>query len=272
MNELESTEVTCPSELIGSIRPLTVQDIALLNKRENDSKKKGKKKTVKDPMGRMISGVWLETLDSGIYGAGSIAGFERGKPLGNLGNTLLGDRAFITYAVRNLTHGPDLHFKTRCPIRTCREPIVEHVNLDDIEISGLSEEAQEGIKKDGLEAVFYRQLPKANIKVGFRLMKGSDQTQLAAAAKQGPDIFAINGLLLRLPRIEGIDSPGERRKFVQTMHIADAEFLKEEWEKADIFVQDTIETECLECGWFGEIPIPVDAHFFSAKSGRPLKT
>jgi hypothetical protein len=124
---------------------------------------------------------------------------------------------------------------------------------------------------DGIEVVMYRTLPKSERKVGFRFLQCQHQRNYAAAREEGEDAMNIAGLLSRLAYIEGADGPGDRKKFVQQMHMVDCEFLKDEWEKHDIYVQDTIEVECQACGAFEETSIPVDARFFSARSARPRK-
>lgn len=262
MDIFETSEVECPSGLKGLVRPLTVKDINSLATRRN-----GKDRKNVDRMARMLSGIWTETIDVGPY-AGSTH-VSIGQGISDWSRMLLGDRAFLIVEARRLTWGDDFFFGIGC--RSCRNRIEWQIDLTELEHTGLSDEAREAIDKDGLDAILYRTLPKSGSKIGFRMLLGTHQRNVAAAMEKGEDEMQVAGLLSRLSYIEGTTSPGDRRKFVNNLHMVDVEYLKEQWEEADIFVQDQVEIECPRCAAISEVVLPTDERFFSARSAKPRK-
>jgi hypothetical protein len=228
---------------------------------------RGGKNRSKDVIGDLIQATWLETTEVGHYGGDVQASVAVGSPIANWGNILMGDRAFMVYEVRRLTYGDDFYFTVPC--RRCRSQIEWHLDLKDLEVSELSEEAATALAEAGLNGVLRRTLPKSGKVVGFRLLRGADQLTIQRAAQQGDGAMGEAGILARLCEIEGATSPGDRRKFIRGMHLLDLEYLREQWEEADIAVQDSIEIECESCGTIQEATIPTDERFFSQKSTRP---
>lgn len=257
----ESFSVKCPSTLVGRVRALTVGDLSTLANRKT-------RKRSADILGDMFRSTWLETLDVGRYTDPAIVSV--GKPIADWSQVLMGDRAFLVYEIRRLTYGDDFYFAVPC--RRCREQIEWHLDLNELDVNGLSDEAASTMAEAGLDGVLRRTLPRTQAQVGFRLLRGSDQLAVERAAREGEGAMAEAGLLARLAHIEGATSPGDRRKFVQGLHLADLEYLREQWEEADIVVQDSIEVECESCGTIQEVTIPTDERFFSQKSTRPRRT
>jgi hypothetical protein len=258
--ETELFEVECPSGLKGLVKALTVGAVSALSKRQN--RRKG------DPLGQLLRDVWQKTLEAGIYAADGDT-VKVGEGIQQWDKMLLGDRAYLVFETRRLTYGEEFHFSINC--RRCRTRIDWKLNLDELEVTGLSTEAVEAVEADGFNAVLHRELPRSGAKVGMKLLTGIDQRNVEAAQSQGDGEADIAGLLSRLNYIESATSPGERRKFVTGLHMLDLEYLREEWEKADIYVQDSLEIECSVCGTVSDIVIPTDEHFFSARSMKPRR-
>lgn len=259
--ESEGFEVRCPSGLVGMARSLRVADIKMLSSKQSKNK---------DMTSRLISNVWLKTLDPGIYPE-QIARVE--GPV-DWNQALLGDRAYMVYQARRLTHGDDFYFDVNCSF--CRNRISCKVDLGEVEPDTLSKEAVEMIEREGINnALFETTLPKAKRSVKFKLFRGSDQAIVQKAMKEsqetGDGEGGVSGLLARLVWIEGCNEPSSRRKFVENLELSDAEFLREQWEYHDINIQDTVEVECQSCGAILEVFIPTDARFFSTRSARPKK-
>lgn len=256
--EPESYEVKCPSGLVGMVRPLRVVDIKMLSSRAARKK---------DVTSRLMSNVWVETKDAGVYPE-QIA-LTGGHVDWN--QALLGDRAFMVYESRRLTHGDDFFFEINCG--SCKNRVPWKIDLRELEIDGLSDEAKALIKSKGInEALFGVTLPKSGKQIRFKLFRGSDQSiiqNVIRTSEDGEGEGGVAGMLARMAYIEGCDTPTSRQAFVEAMHLADAEFLREQWEYHDIVVQDTVEIECQSCGAILEVFIPTDARFFSARSARP---
>lgn len=258
--EPNGIEVLCPSGLRGLIRPLVVGDISSLSSPQN--------RKAPDPLGLLFRNVWLRTLDAGPYGAGD--GVEEGRGVDRWERLLVGDRAFLVFEARRVTYGNEFFFTVPC--RSCRAKIEWKLDLDDLETSGLSSEAVEGVSSAGIaDACFYRTLPQGGQRVGLRLLTGEHQRKVELAKQGGDQQMSEAALLCRLADIEGASSPGDRKAFIRAMSLLDLDYLREQWEELDIFVTDTIEIECVSCGGEQEIMIPTDERFFSPRSTRPKK-
>jgi len=257
---IELIDVKCPSGITGLVRPITVRDI-------NSLASKKAKRSNHDIMGRFLSGVWTKTIDVGPYSG--LESVEIGKGISDWSNMLLGDRAFLIIESRRLTWGDDFFFVVGC--RSCGKRIEWKVDLSELEHSGLSQEASDIISNNGLDAAISRVLPKSNSNIEFRLLRGFHQKMVSEAMEKGEGDGQIAGLLCRLAKIDGIESPRARRKFVEDMHIVDVEYLRDEWEEADICIQDQIEIECPRCSFIHEVSLPIDERFFSAKSAKRRK-
>lgn len=254
----ETYEVECPSGLKGRVRALTVGDVSSLSSRQQ---RKG------DNLGQLLRSIWEETTDSGIYVPELV---PVGSKISQWERILAGDRAFMVFESRRLTFGDDFFFDVNC--RNCRARIDWKLDLSELVVSGLSDEARSAVEAEGLDAVLHRTLPKSGAKVGFCLTTGVHQRQVQNAAQQGDGAMGLAALLSRLVFIDGAKGPGDRRRFVEGIHLLDLEYLKEQWEEADIYVQDTIEIECESCGGVTEVGIPVDERFFSARSIKPRQS
>jgi len=261
MTHSDTIEVACPSGLRGIIRPLVVGDISTLTTNAN--------RRSADPLGTLFRNVWLKTLDVGPYGADSR--IREGEGLDLWESVLVADRAFLVFESRRVTYGDDFYFTVPC--RNCRAKIEWVVNLSELEVSPLSEEALEGIASTSVkDAVFYRTLPRAGTQVGLRLLTGAHQRIVEKAHAEGPGAMQEAALLCRLAHVDGAASPGDRRKFVRGIGLTDLDFLREEWENLDASVQDTIEIECPSCDGEQEVSIPTDERFFSPRSAHPKRT
>jgi hypothetical protein len=237
------------------VRPIAVGDLSAMS--ATSSRKK-------DSLAKLFGNIWKDTTDLGVYPEGD--GLEIGKPIARWDRTFLGDRAFLVFESRRITWGNEFYFDVPCP--DCRRKISWMLDLDELEVYGFSDEMKEAIERDGLDAVLYRELPKSGRRVAFKPLLGNDQKRIESATSRGNGEVGEAIILSRLKEIEGASSPGERRKFVKRMHMMDLEFLREEWDEADIYVQDTIEIECQGCGSTPEVGIPVTERFFSARSAR----
>jgi len=257
MSDHETFEVTCPSGLRGLVRTLLVGDVSSLANQAN--------KKAKDPLGNLFRDVWERTIDPGIYGAEDFV--KEGERIDKWERILLGDRTFLIFELRRLTYGDEFYFTIPC--KACRNKINWKIDLKELEVSGLSEEALTKVQSEGIKAEFKRTLPKSGKTVGLQLLDGLAQRQVEAMQSMGQGAVSEAAVRVRLKTMEGATSPGERKKFVQNMSILDLEWLREQWTDLDIHVQETIEIECDSCGADQEILIPTDERFFSLKSARP---
>lgn len=257
--------VTAPSGLSGTVRRLKIKELNLLADRK--LARRGTSIT------ELIRSVWVETLDPGPYRSPLVSWPEdsRGQLLPRWEDVLLGDRTAILLAIRELSRGPDLSFEVTCTSHDCRRPIPWTLDTRQLERQPLSQEAvvrfQEG------ENLFFRHLPVSGKQVGFKLLTGADEAQVARIGQSdGTGAMVTATLLLRLPYLEGTNTPRERRDFIEEMDAGDAEWLQGQWEAAEAAVQSEIEVECPNCWRLQTVSIPFDADFFWRRSSRRRRT
>lgn len=253
-------EVSLPSGLRGLVRPLLVGDLNALATRETRG-------GGVDAIGRLLSGAWRSTLDLGPYAG--LAPFKIGDRIEQWDRVFAGDRLFLLLEARRLTFGPDFHFTLPC--RFCRGKIEWTISLQDLAVHGFSDTALSALAERGAEARIPVFLPHCERTVHLRLLTGAHQIQIAQLSERSREEATLSAILVRLVEIEGAVSPGERRTFVQGLHLQDLELLKENWETHDIFVQDTLEVECQKCGGIQDVDLPIDQRFFSRRSTMPPK-
>jgi len=257
-----SLTVEAPSGLTVRVRRLKLRELNILANRK--LAKKGTSIT------ELLRSVWEETLDPGIYQPPFVEWPENssGQVVPRWDQVLIGDRTHILLAIRELSRGPEYSFEVTCQGPACRRTIPWTVDLRKLERHGLSDEARTKLTGDG-ENLFYRDLPYSGHKVAFRLMTGADEAQVAKVASQdGGEAMVSASILLRLPYVSGATSPRERRDFVEDMDLEDAAWLQDQWEAADVMVQQEMEVECPHCWRTQRVAIPFDADFFWHRSSR----
>lgn len=238
-----STVITCPSGLSGEIRGLKGKEGKLLADRA--SAKSGV------TFDRILAGCWLATLDPGLYP------LEDGQPL-DWSKVLVADRFYALLQIRSLTFGDEYAFQVQCQSAGCRERFEWELNLRDLPVRTLSEEARAAFRDcNRLET----ELPRDGRKVWFRLMTGADEVRAAAALRSSRDGALLTALAMRIVEIEGVKKE-DRRRFLDEMELADATALLDRFDEADGGVETSIEVECPVCGAVQDLQLPFERGFF----------
>jgi len=253
-------DITLPTGLSGRIRRLTLGEL------DKFADAKAAKKGVS--IDNVLNRIWLETYDLGRIYQGPFADFSDGQI--DWQRVLDAERNWILRELRKMTHGSDLYFRQGCTSLLCEEIFTVHVDLDSLEWTPPSEEALLQLEKDG-ENLFHRELPYTKKKVAFKMLQGCDTATAAKIVRQHKTQLATSTFLLRVPYISDTQGPGAARKFAETLDGDDAEWLREQWEAADLWVDESKEVQCPECKHVFDVQIPYDARFFSRRSARPPK-
>ena len=235
--------ITCPSGLSGEIRGLKGKEGKLLADRA--AAKSGV------TFDRILAGCWLATIDSGIYPLGESEALDWSK-------VLVADRFYTLLQIRSLTFGDDYAFQVQCQSHGCRERFEWELNLKDLPVRVLSDEARAAFKNGNrLET----QLPRDGRKVWFRLMTGADEVRAATALRAGRDGMLLTALAMRIVEIEDVKAE-EKRRFLDDMELADAAALLDRFDEADGGVETSIEVECPVCGGVQDVQLPFERGFF----------
>jgi hypothetical protein len=243
-----SETITCPSGLTGEIRGLKVKELNIL---ANRRLARGGQQ-----IDRILASCWLSTQEPGPYAIG-----ERGV---DWDKVLQGDRFYALLRIRALSLGNDYAFAVVCQNEACRHRFEWEIALDDLPVRMLPETSQQCFQAGNR---FEAYLPCAQTRVWFRLAVGADEKRFARIRQASPDSIWSASLALRVIEVEGFKD-SQKRRFLEELELADAEFLRTEFERVDGGVETSIEVECPECLMTQDIDLPFDHRFFLASSRR----
>ena len=236
------TDILCPSGLAGRIRGLVVREERVLADRK--LARRG------EQIDTLLSACWEETHETGPYDFGG------GDP--DWGKVLQGDRFYALIQVRVATYGPEYSFAVQCESAACRARIEWELHLDELPVKGLSPESRNlFVSGNRFETV----LPDAKKTVVFRLLTGADERKLARRREASQEAALSSMLAARIVDVEGVEGL-ERKRFLEELTFADADFLMDEFDRVDCGVDTTIEVECPECFGLQEVELPFDQGFF----------
>jgi len=234
--------IECPSGLAGEIRGLKVKEFNILADRRL-AKGGGQ-------IDAILSSCWTQTVDPGPY--------DFGDKTIDWDKVLQGDRFYALLKVRAVSLGSTYPFGVVCQNEGCRHRFEWEVALDDLPIRKLSEESRELFQGGNR---FETRFPCCGHRVWFRLAIGTDERKFAKVRQQSRDRLWSAMLALRVLEIEGVKD-NDRRRFLEDLEIADAEFLRSEFDRIDCGVDTTIEIECPECLTVQDVDLPFDQRFF----------
>jgi hypothetical protein len=244
------SEITCPSGLRGTIRKMKVQEArAFVSQR----------KSAGDPMGRLLRACWEETLDCAPYE------FLDNKV--DWSKVLLGDRLYALTTIRIETHGPEYAFSVTCRERDCRQRIEWELNLDELPVRPLSDE-NKTLFMDGNR--FETRLPEADRRVVFRMLLGEDEARLSKIRQRSSEVDLFDLIGFRVVEIENED-PKNKRKFIDELSVADADFMLDEFDRVDCGIDTAVDIECPACGAVQEIELPFGPTFLMPGKGRSAR-
>lgn len=239
--------ITCPSGLTGRIRKMKVSEARSFSTRKNRSR---------DPIGQLLKACWEETIDPSPY--------EINDCSHDWNKVLLGDRLHASIGIRIATHGPDYVFSVNCQEVDCRKRIEWELNLDELPIKAMTEKNKEKFA-DGNR--FETKLPESGAKLWFRLLVGEDGSKLDRLRRKNGELDLGDLLNFRVVEIDGVE-PRDKRKFIDDLSMGDADFLIDEFYRADPGVETAIDIECPSCMAMQEVELPFGLTFFMPGKGR----
>ena len=203
-------EIECPSGLKGKVRGLTGKDGRFLTDR-----KLTKSGRLTDAI---LESCWLETTDLSIY-----------KGELDWGKVLVGDRFYALIQIKVAAEEDSTHtFRHQCTNEACREPFDQEIDLDELPVRMLQQEAKDSLKagknefsvrmptteqrkqlKDGSALAIVNKkkaeiVPDTGDRIIFKLFTGEDELRLFKLDKQDKlsENKLIQSLSQRIVRIE----------------------------------------------------------------------
>ncbi|MAG26239.1 hypothetical protein CMI47_11850 [Candidatus Pacearchaeota archaeon] len=181
----------------------------------------------------------------------------------NVPNMLVGDRNALMIAIRITGYGSDYSIAVDCT--SCSEQIQETFNLSELPIKRLKIEPIEQFTNQ-----FSFTLPRLNKEVIFKFMTGQDEIELTKTFERARKINDIESvvttqLVNSILSISGITDKGKISRMVPNMPAIDSLALRNFIEENEPGIEMKSFVTCNNCGWDGEVDIPIGVEFFWPK-------
>jgi hypothetical protein len=179
---------------------------------------------------------------------------------------LSGDRNAILISARQSGYGSLYETKITCP--SCSNTANHPFNLEEKSMSlGCLDQDALREKNVSLEdGVLHALLPKSGVSVGFRLLTGKDENDLASQAKQrkskGQHSVITDQLIKIITSINGDQDKFKIRQFVLSMPIADSKHIRKLHREMTPNVDLTQMYGCGHCGHTLDMEVPFNTEFF----------
>lgn len=184
---------------------------------------------------------------------------------------LMIDRFAILLGIRTHTFGTEYPFAHRCQF--CNTQFKHKCNIGtDLKVNFMGEDA------DGNEfpisEPFFVQLPVSNVKLGYRLLRGRDEINIARYTKrvrmQSSDPTDPSFKFRLATQIVSLDDKavqmGEATRFVNEMTAKDSRAFQLDEDKVERGVDTTLMIDCRNCGGTNEVDMPFSLEFFRPSS------
>lgn len=204
---------------------------------------------------------------------------------------LLGDRIFLLYYLRGITHGNLYEFAVTCPNEECKATSTHTYDLNELAQTIKPANPNIGREPFRVHLPYMSRVTGKDCYVGVRLLRGYDTNQLLAQRRakkkmygtQGPRARSVNVATQRreseaidntvtenlervIVHVLGVDDPFVIKQFVEKMHATDSSAIREFLRENTPGIDTTIVINCPSCGNEYNIELPITESFF-----RPTK-
>lgn len=204
---------------------------------------------------------------------------------------LLGDRVFLLYYIRGITHGNLYEFVINCPNENCQSVSTHTYDLN--ELASTVTWANPTIGREPFKVVlpYMSKATKREFWVGVRFLRGADANDILAkrkarkkmVAKPGgvktrglsydtrPQVQSIDDSVTEnmskiIVSVMGVDDPFTIRSFIEKMHASDTAEVREWLRNNTPGIDNTVTVECPDCSNEFTVELPITESFF-----RPSK-
>lgn len=167
-------------------------------------------------------------------------------------DVLVGDRVYITIAIRVATFGSELGFPLTCA--RCDKKEEYDIDLTALEVKKLSDDDRAAFAAGNQLAAKY---PGTGARVLFRLGTGTDEKWVLRNSDDQEE--AIINMLVR--RIESIDGVDRVKTFMEEAPLGEIMQLTKSMNERDCGVDTDVDVECIKCGFQNQLKIPLGASF-----------
>lgn len=190
-------------------------------------------------------------------------------------NLLVGDRMFLLYYIRGITHGNMYEFVVECTNEECGASSSHEYDLN--ELSGTIKGPNRSLGKEPFKVVlpYYSSLAGREIWVRVRLLRGYDARSLTNKERLSRKIegrrhrkpLTVDETLeenmnLIIVDVMGSDDASKINMFIKKMHARDSATIREFIKENSPGIDTSIEIECPECNSRMKMELPVTETFF----------
>lgn len=183
----------------------------------------------------------------------------------NVNDLLVGDKNAMTVAARVYGYGTDYNTKFNCP--SCGATQNTEFDLSEMENIDFEAGAQEfdaSYNYDSKSIDFL--IPRTKTKLELRLLKEETKEQKKHKNKKAKKSKLISSFFERIIRsVNGNTDPTYVKSYIQSMSALDSRYLRSAYQKMVPNVDMSCDFECSECGYEGQVEVPLRAEFFWPK-------
>lgn len=186
------------------------------------------------------------------------------KPKFSIGRLLLGDKAYLIIALRQLSYGNEYEFGLKCG--NCEEQYTDTIDLSKLNVNYL----QDDFTNEDLKVT----LPVCGKVIQIRLMTSEDEDRIGrlqksrakvSSAKDFLDETMVDRLALSIVTIDGQEfKQGDMNRFLNSMSVRDSEALRDKIQEYTMGINLELISDCPFCKGENELTMPIDANFFRA--------
>lgn len=212
-------------------------------------------------------------------------------------NLLLGDRVFLLYFLRGITHGNVYEFAFTCPNQECQAVSTHAYDLNDLAKTVTWAQASLGPEPFRINLPYLSAATKRDVWVSVRFLRAYDANAMLAKRKTKEKLKVRPGGTVRtrgqqrpldinaqrqqtqqlddtvtenlekvIVNVMGSTDPFKIRQFVQQMHAKDTATIREWLRENTPGIDNTVIVECPECNREQTVELPITENFF-----RPSK-
>jgi len=204
---------------------------------------------------------------------------------------LVGDRVFLLYALRGMTHGNIYEFVMKCP--NCEASSAHKYDLNELAGTTKYPDMSIGLEPFKVELPYTSESLKKKVWVKVRFMRGKDLTFMAnrvrfnkrahgANVASGPgrqreiiiDQTVTENLALIVESFGGEGMSGEvkdrirLKQLVEKLHAKDSSTIRQYLKDYSPGIDTTIQLECPDCGNESRTELPITESFFRPTGSR----
>lgn len=202
-------------------------------------------------------------------------------------NLLAGDRIFLLYYLRGITHGNDYEFVVKCTNEECGIANTSNYDLNELYKTVVKPSATLGIEPFKVSLPYLSNMTKADFWVKVRLLRGYDMQNMLTTRKTAKRIQnvgrnqqprpmggeSIDETLednLNMLIVEAMGSTDKRqiRELVSRMHASDTAAIREFLRDNSPGIDTSIMVTCSTCGNEMRMELPITEQFFRPTPGR----